>query len=162
MGHGGGVVDGVHERDDILRAEAQRQLPNGPNGPNGSMHLLGGGSLREDPFEALHLLGGGSLCEEPLEPLALGELLLLLVRGVAEDVPLLEGLDTLILDCLRPTPHPTHFSLPEALAVAAKVKARRTLLIHMSHDLPHAATQAGLPPGVELAYDGLVVPLTTG
>ena len=78
-----------------------------------------------------------------------------------ETWPLLEGLDTLILDCLRPTPHPTHFSLPEALAVAAKVKARRTLLIHMSHDLPHAATQAGLPPGVELAYDGLAVPLVT-
>lgn len=76
-----------------------------------------------------------------------------------ETWPLLEGLDTLILDCLRPTAHPTHFSLPEALAVAAKVKARRTLLIHMSHDLPHAATQAGLPPGVELAYDGLAVPL---
>jgi phosphoribosyl 1,2-cyclic phosphate phosphodiesterase len=77
-------------------------------------------------------------------------------------LPLLEGLDTLVLDCLRPTPHPTHFSLPEALAVAAKVKARRTLFVHMGHEMPHAATQAALPAGIELAYDGLVVPLPTG
>ena len=79
-----------------------------------------------------------------------------------ETWPLLEGLDTLILDCLRPTPHPTHFSLPESLAVAARVGARRTLLVHMGHEMPHAATQAALPAGVELAYDGLVVPLATG
>jgi phosphoribosyl 1,2-cyclic phosphate phosphodiesterase len=79
-----------------------------------------------------------------------------------ETLPLLEGLDTLVLDCLRPTPHPTHFSLPEALAVAAKVKARRTLFVHMGHEMPHAATQAALPAGIELAYDGLVVPLPTG
>ena len=67
--------------------------------------------------------------------------------------------DTLILDCLRPARHPTHFSLAESLAVARRVNARRTLLIHMSHDIEHAATSATLPAGVELAYDGLVVPL---
>ncbi|MFM8709120.1 MAG: MBL fold metallo-hydrolase [Planctomycetia bacterium] len=77
-----------------------------------------------------------------------------------ETWPLLEGLDTLILDCLRSTPHPTHYSLPDALAVAARVRARRTLFVHMGHELMHAATQAGLPAGIELAYDGLVVPLT--
>jgi len=76
-----------------------------------------------------------------------------------ETWPLLEGVDTLILDCLRLTPHPTHFSLAESLAVAARVKARRTLFVHMSHDLLHAATQAELPAGVELAYDGLSLPL---
>jgi phosphoribosyl 1,2-cyclic phosphate phosphodiesterase len=77
-----------------------------------------------------------------------------------ETWPLLEGLDVLVLDCLRPTPHPTHYSLDESLAVAARVAARRTLFVHMSHDLPHAATQVALPPGVELAHDGLVVPLS--
>ncbi len=77
-----------------------------------------------------------------------------------ETWPLLEGLDTLVLDCLRPTRHPTHFSLPEALEVAARVGARRTLLVHMSHDLGHAATTAGLPAGVELAHDGLEIQLT--
>ena len=73
--------------------------------------------------------------------------------------PLLEGLDTLVLDCLRPQRHPTHFSLDEALAVAGRVGARRTLLVHMGHELGHAAVSATLPAGVELAYDGLAVPL---
>lgn len=77
----------------------------------------------------------------------------------AETWPLLEGLDTLVLDCLRESRHPTHFSLAEAVAVARRVGARRTLLTHMGHELGHAATQAVLPAGVELAYDGLELPL---
>ena len=76
-----------------------------------------------------------------------------------ETWPLLEGLDTLILDCLRPERHSTHFSLEESLSVAARVNARRTLLVHMGHELGHAATSAALPAGVELSYDGLSVPL---
>ena len=76
-----------------------------------------------------------------------------------ETWPLLEGLGTLVLDCLRPSRHPTHFSLDEALAVAARVGARRTLLVHMGHEIEHAAVAAALPVGVELAYDGLSVPL---
>lgn len=73
--------------------------------------------------------------------------------------PLLEGLDILILDCLRHTRHPTHFSLAEALDVAARTRAKRTILTHLSHELPHEATSGSLPAGVELAYDGLEVPL---
>ncbi len=76
-----------------------------------------------------------------------------------ETWPLLEGLDTLILDCLRPERHPTHLSLDEALAAAARVGAQRTLFVHMSHDIEHAAVSARLPAGVEFAYDGLAVPL---
>ena len=74
--------------------------------------------------------------------------------------PLLEGLDLLILDALRPRPHATHFSLDEAIAVAERVGARRTLFTHMSHELEHAATEARLPAGMGLAYDGLKAPLT--
>jgi phosphoribosyl 1,2-cyclic phosphate phosphodiesterase len=73
--------------------------------------------------------------------------------------PLLAGLDVLVLDCLRPSRHPTHLSLDEALAVAARVAARRTLLIHMAHDIRHADVSARLPAGVELAFDGLEIPL---
>ncbi|MBM4022692.1 MAG: MBL fold metallo-hydrolase [Planctomycetes bacterium] len=73
--------------------------------------------------------------------------------------PLLTGLNVLVLDCLRHTRHPTHLSLEEALAVADRVGAQRTLLTHLSHDLPHEATNARLPAGVELAYDGLELPL---
>lgn len=78
----------------------------------------------------------------------------------AESWPLLEGLDVLILDALRPTPHPTHFSLEEAVAVANRVRAKRTLFTHMSHNLEHVKTNAALPDGMELAYDGLKIPLS--
>ncbi|HXQ76593.1 MAG TPA: MBL fold metallo-hydrolase [Gemmatimonadaceae bacterium] len=76
-----------------------------------------------------------------------------------ESWPLLTGLDLLVVDALRESPHPTHFSLSEAVAVSAKVGARRTCFTHMCHNLRHAETCAKLPPGVELAYDGLVVEL---
>jgi phosphoribosyl 1,2-cyclic phosphate phosphodiesterase len=71
--------------------------------------------------------------------------------------PMLEGLDVLILDALRFEPHPTHFSLSEALAVVAALKPRRTFLTHLSHSFDHGPTQAKLPPQVALAYDGLAV-----
>ena len=77
-----------------------------------------------------------------------------------ESWPLLEGLDVLILDALRPRPHPTHFALDEAIEVARKLAPRRTLFTHMAHELGHAATNSILPPGMELAYDGLRIPLT--
>lgn len=76
-----------------------------------------------------------------------------------ESWPLLEGLDTLILDALRDKPHPTHFSLGQALEVVQRVGPRRTYFTHISHALEHDATNARLPAGVELAYDGLRIPL---
>lgn len=77
-----------------------------------------------------------------------------------ESWPLLEGLDVLILDALRHRPHATHFSLEEAIEVARRLRPRRTLFTHLSHELGHAATNASLPPGMELAYDGLRIALT--
>jgi len=71
--------------------------------------------------------------------------------------PLLEGLHTLVIDALRHRPHPTHFTVEQALAVSARLGPRRTWLTHICHDLPHEATNAALPMGVELAYDGLVI-----
>ncbi len=73
---------------------------------------------------------------------------------------LLEGLDILILDALRPRPHATHFSLDQAIAVARELQPRRTIFTHMSHELEHEAVNAALPAGMELAYDGLRIPLT--
>jgi phosphoribosyl 1,2-cyclic phosphate phosphodiesterase len=74
-----------------------------------------------------------------------------------ESLLLLAGVRTLIIDALRQRPHPTHFSVSEAIAAAARIGAERTYLTHISHDLGHAATNASLPAGVELAYDGLVL-----
>lgn len=76
-----------------------------------------------------------------------------------ESWPLLDGLDLLVLDALRERPHPTHFSLSEAVAAAERIGPRRTCFTHLCHDLPHASTSARLPRGMELAYDGLVVTL---
>lgn len=75
----------------------------------------------------------------------------------AESWPHLEGLEILILDALRPEPHPTHFSLSEALDVVTRLKPRQTFLTHLSHGLGHVASEARLPDGVSLAYDGLVL-----
>jgi phosphoribosyl 1,2-cyclic phosphate phosphodiesterase len=69
--------------------------------------------------------------------------------------PLLEGLDVLVLDALRHRPHPTHFTVAQAIEVVDRVKPRQTYFTHICHDLPHAATNRALPPRVELAYDGL-------
>ena len=71
--------------------------------------------------------------------------------------PLLDGLDTLVLDALRDKPHATHFTLAEALEVVRRLAPRRAYLTHMTHDLGHQATSARLPAGVQLAYDGLVI-----
>ncbi len=71
-----------------------------------------------------------------------------------ESMALLEGLDLLILDALRDRPHPTHFSLEQACEAARKTGARRTLFVHMSHQLGHASTNARLPESMQLAYDG--------
>jgi phosphoribosyl 1,2-cyclic phosphate phosphodiesterase len=72
-----------------------------------------------------------------------------------ESWPLLEGLRVLVLDGLRFKPHAGHFSINEALEVIDRVKPARAYLTHMSHDVDHEATNRRLPPGVELAYDGL-------
>lgn len=69
--------------------------------------------------------------------------------------PLLDGVSTLVLDALRYEPHPTHFTVAEALDVVRRLRPRQTYFTHITHDLSHAETCAALPPGVELAYDGL-------
>ena len=82
-------------------------------------------------------------------------------NGLADEAwGLLEDLDVLILDALRHRAHPTHFSVAEALRVVERVTPRQTYFTHICHDLPHQATNASLPPGVELAYDGLTFEIT--
>lgn len=71
----------------------------------------------------------------------------------------LNGLDTLVIDAVRIKPHPNHFHLDRALEVAGEIGARRTLLTHLSHDYDHDVTNAQLPKGVQLAFDGLRIPL---
>lgn len=70
---------------------------------------------------------------------------------------LFEGLNTLVLDALRHRHHPTHLNLEQAVNIADRVGAKQTYFIHMAHDLGHAATDAELPEGMSLAWDGLVL-----
>jgi phosphoribosyl 1,2-cyclic phosphate phosphodiesterase len=72
----------------------------------------------------------------------------------------LDGLDVLIIDALRHRPHVTHFSLDEAIEVAHQLRSKRTIFTHISHDLGHEATNASLPAGMELGYDGMRIELT--
>jgi phosphoribosyl 1,2-cyclic phosphate phosphodiesterase len=71
--------------------------------------------------------------------------------------PLLHGVRTLVIDALRDRPHPTHFSVNEAIDAVARIAPERAYFTHICHDLPHAATCERLPAGVELAYDGLTL-----
>lgn len=84
------------------------------------------------------------------------------VSGIPdESMPHLRRADTLVLDALRHRPHNTHFTIEQAVEAARAIEASRTYLIHMTHDLMHAQTDAALPDGIALAYDGLVLPEST-
>jgi len=78
---------------------------------------------------------------------------------------LLQGLDDLILDALRDTPHPMHVTVEQALAVVAKLQPKRAWFTHIAHDLGHAATNERLRKmghaNIQLAYDGLQIEIET-
>ena len=74
-------------------------------------------------------------------------------------IPLIEGLDVLVLDALRHKPHPTHSSLEQSLDWVERLKPRRAFFTHIAHELGHEATNAALPPHVRLACDGLKLDL---
>ncbi|QDU88165.1 Phosphoribosyl 1,2-cyclic phosphodiesterase [Pirellulimonas nuda] len=79
-----------------------------------------------------------------------------------QSMDLLQGLDVLILDALRPEGHSTHFSLDQAVDVATRLAPRRTFFTHMAHGLDYESTNAILPSGMALGYDGLRIPLSLG
>lgn len=68
---------------------------------------------------------------------------------------LLDGIDVLLIDCLRMEPHFTHLSLPESISIAKKIKANKTYLIHMTHSLEYETLKNILPKGIYVGYDGL-------
>ena len=70
----------------------------------------------------------------------------------------LQGLDILVLNALRKTPHISHQSIDEALRNIEKIAPRVTYLTHFNHDLGlHTVVEKELPANVHLAYDGLTV-----
>jgi phosphoribosyl 1,2-cyclic phosphate phosphodiesterase len=67
----------------------------------------------------------------------------------------IHGVEALIIDALRYAEHPTHLSVREAMEVASRVAPGATWFTHICHDLGHAETEARLPAGTRVAYDGL-------
>jgi phosphoribosyl 1,2-cyclic phosphate phosphodiesterase len=80
-------------------------------------------------------------------------------RVTREGVEFARGADLVVLDGLRPLPHPSHMSIPEAIVVAQEIGSSRTLLTHLTHLNDHAELAAELPAGIEPAHDGLRIVL---
>lgn len=72
----------------------------------------------------------------------------------------LKNLKVLIVSALRYTPSPVHFSIDEAIAFATKVRPKQTYFMHIAHELDHRPTNASLPKGIALAFDGLSLDFT--
>ena len=70
---------------------------------------------------------------------------------------ILDGVDTWIVDALRYQPHATHAHLARTLSWIERVRPRRAYLTHMTWEMDYRTLLAELPPGVEPAYDGLVI-----
>ena len=70
----------------------------------------------------------------------------------------IRNVDILIIDSLRPSPHPTHLSLEEALAMIDECGAQRAWLTHLGHENEHDSLSASLPPHIGVAHDGLKIP----
>lgn len=77
----------------------------------------------------------------------------------AESRPHLEGLDVLVIDALRNSPHPTHLSVDQAVKWVHRLKPKRAILTHMAHDLDYDDLADRLPEGVEPGFDGLRISL---
>lgn len=72
---------------------------------------------------------------------------------------LLQGVETFVIGALRYKPHPTHYSIPEAVEMAEKVGAKQTYLTHVGHDVDHQTVCDDLPDGIDVGYDGLRIPI---
>ena len=109
-----------------------------------------GGAIEALPFELRHAnapalgLRFGGLAYSPD------------VIGVPdESLFALQNLDVWIIDALRERPHPSHFTVEEALQWVARMRPRRAILTNMHTDLDYETLRRALPPGVEPAYDGM-------
>lgn len=121
------------------------------------------------PLRVVEIAGEGGTIEVLPVPVRHGELAALGYRfGKALYTPDLsaiepsyerhfQGLDLWIIDALREKPHPSHFSLQDALAAIAKFQPKRAVLTNLHNDMDYAALEAKLPTNVEVAWDGLML-----
>jgi phosphoribosyl 1,2-cyclic phosphate phosphodiesterase len=109
-----------------------------------------GGPLRATPFRMAH--GDGEALGFRFGSLAYAPDVSIMPPGSEAK---LHGLEVLIIDALRFTPHPTHFSVSDALALIERVKPRRAVLTNLHTDIDYARLSSQLPPNVEPAFDGM-------
>ena len=133
----------IFDEQNTYPSKAQVEL----NRIDGDLELFGAGFR---PVEVMH-------GEEPIHGFRFGSAAYLTDFS---DIPAaskkeLRGLDILFLDALRHTPHPTHSTVENSLKLVEELAPRRAFFTHISHDLPHAETNAALPAHVRLAHDGL-------
>jgi len=83
-------------------------------------------------------------------------------RVPADTLKMIHEVEVLIVDALRENDHPTHFTTAEALDFAQRCGAKQTWLTHLGHENDHQRLAASLPPGVEVAYDGLTLEVVRG
>lgn len=139
-----------------------RQAPGSDYPPILSLHHIeapspvtvngAGGPIEARPFELLHgnmrslgfRIGGMAYTPD--------------LNGIPdESLDALAGLDLWIVDALRPSPHPSHFSLDETLAWIERLAPRRAILTNLHVDLDYDALRRQMPDRVEPAYDGLTL-----
>lgn len=69
----------------------------------------------------------------------------------------LEGLDVLILDCLRLKAHDTHLHFQSSMQYSQKIGAKKTIFTHLSHDFDFVSFSKTLPKSCALAFDGMKI-----
>ncbi len=110
------------------------------------------GAISIEPFQVLH----GA---HPITGYRFGPLAYITDASALPDATMrrLRGLDTLVINALRYTPHPLHLTVDEALGIVAELRPRQAYFVHITHDLDHAAANRELPSYAQLAYDGQVI-----
>jgi phosphoribosyl 1,2-cyclic phosphate phosphodiesterase len=113
-----------------------------------------GGAVTATPFQQIH--GSGNTLGFRFGRLAYS----CDVSAIpGESIAQLEGLDVWILDALRYKPHPSHFSLEQALDWIARMKPKRAILTNLHTDLDYETVRRALPANVEPAFDGMTIEL---
>ena len=151
------TMQSLHDKFRYVFDDAMRPMP-GTAKPEGQTFLVEPdlpitiGDLRVHPFTVPH-----GRCE--VTAYRIGPLGYVTDAKVVPEsaLQILRGVKVLVLNALFRTAHPTHLSIPEAVAIAREIGAARTYLTHLTHENFHADLEAELPTGIAPAFDGLTV-----
>jgi len=122
-----------------------------PNVINGNLELFG---IRITPVEIMH----GDL---PIFGYRFHDFAYITdVSEIPDDSKeLLKELKILIIGALRHEPHPTHFTIEQAIRAIEELKPGKAFLTHLGHSVDHEELIKSLPANIEPAYDGMEITL---